>query len=108
MKSKKYLIHLSGGGDETYFVVGEATFNYINSPRPPELKSVSGVKETIPQAVIDEMIPEYVKMIENPITVTSGSCENDRALFVMFGFKQHDYLVWSNKRYESMFEGYLY
>lgn len=78
--SKKYLINLSGQGDQYYFVVGPAAFNWIDSPRPTNFKDYA-VQEAVPADVLAEL-PKLPKTVH----VTTGSCENDRAIFLMEGF----------------------
>lgn len=78
---EKYLIRLDDfSGDTVYMVVGKAAFDWIESQRPPQLNLSGHINERIPEAVLEEATqqPEY-----KTVTVTSGSCENDRAIALM-------------------------
>lgn len=84
-KNLCYLISLEGGGDRYYFLVGKASFNWINSPRP-DFSQTSCVQETIPA----EVLAECTTLIDPVADITRGSWDNDRALFLMAGFEQYD------------------
>lgn len=99
---KKYLICLSGGGDTDRFVVGEATWNWINQD-PPDFDQTHSFDEVIS----DEVRAEAAKPDEVPATVrvTSGSYDNDRALHASCWSKS----VKSGKgTFEDVYDGVIY
>jgi hypothetical protein len=75
------------------FYVKEATWNWINSPRP-KFTSFNATEEMLPPEVIAE--GGHIKKDDsscgkvNCVQVTIGSCENDRALAAAYG--------WARKR----------
>ena len=75
-----YLVMLEGQGDLDMKLVGKATFDWINSERP-DMPDYSADEE-VPAAVLAEN-PEMVERGKTTIQVTSGSCENDRAMNVV-------------------------
>lgn len=74
-KQKGYLIHLSSNGDTIIKVINQITWNYIHTPRPKFVRHSATEKLPI-GAEADTEEPTAT------IVVTSGSCENDRALQV--------------------------
>jgi hypothetical protein len=104
--AKKYLVTLKDfGGDDAYFVVGEATYKWFDSPRPFALvNGKSGAREQVPAEVIAETtLPKgKVKIVE----VTSGSCENDRAIQAMEFFEVHD--TPPSGKYDGFWNGMIY
>ena len=110
--NKNYLIHLSGQGDDIYIPVSKATFDWINSPRPTFSFNEYSVEETVPQFVLDDF-PNCVPGQENEhgfrpdiVTVSTGSCENDRALHLscMEGYS-HEYITGN---WKDVWEGWIY
>ena len=103
-KSKKYLVHLEGGGDTYYFVVGQATWDWINSDWP-EFDDSCCVDETVSAEVIaeaTELSPDF----DTTVRVTSGSCDNDRAMHLFGLFKTHH--KYPRGEYEDCYEGCIY
>lgn len=78
-----YLVYLDGMKDHYYFLVGKASWDWINSPRP-SFNQANAQEESIPQAVLDECTQPIT---EKEVHVTTGSCENDRAIHLMEGFE---------------------
>lgn len=77
---KKYLILLEGGGDSVVKIVGQAQWDYLNSPIAIP-RGKTGVSETPPPDALSEARladPE----VEGVCRVTTGSGENDRALWL--------------------------
>lgn len=73
-----WLLHLEGGGDEEYKLVPKVVWDWVFSPRPAALSTKSCAEDVIPPEVLDAMPGmQYAR-----IMVTSGSCENDRAIMV--------------------------
>jgi len=103
--SKKYLVHLRDySGDDCYFVVGEATLNWFDSPRPEAFnKGKTSFNEKIPA----DVLAEATETPQNKtVCVTSGSCENDRAiqameLFTVLAFKPRG-------KFTDIWEGMIY
>lgn len=96
-KPKQYLILLAGGGDRYIFIVGQAGWDYINSPYP-DFKDESCLTETLPAALIAEMDPKLIKKYRaygegygpEQCEVTTGSWDNDRAIHLSSFYKNYD------------------
>lgn len=74
---KMYLIALIGSdGDQEVKLVAAPVWEWINSQRPEELSVAGGAYEDVPAAALEAMPQRAAQCY-----VTSGSCENDRALF---------------------------
>ena len=99
----KYLINLSGGGDQYYLVVGKAAFDWIESLRPTNFKDYSA-DEPVPAGVL----AEATKPMPKTCLVTTGSCENDRALFLMEGFKVYYSYPKKQGPFEDEWTGCIY
>ena len=76
--TKLGLITLNSGGDTEIHLVPEAVIDWINSPRPQFGRSCRA--QDILPASIQKMF-EDAPDVELPIYLTSGSAENDRALY---------------------------
>jgi hypothetical protein len=74
---KKYLICLEGGGDVDRFIVGEATWNWINQD-PPDFGLAYATDETVSPEVRAEAADQSA--VPETVRVTSGSYDNDRAI----------------------------
>src|SRR5436190_7346890 len=77
-----YLIHLEGGGDVYLKIVDKEAFDWIESPRP-EMRGYSANDTTCPKSQIELRRAEHNSWPGDEFKdtyVTSGSCENDRAL----------------------------
>jgi len=87
--SKKYQVHLRAfDGDDAFMVIGEAAWNWINSPRPAAFaKGKTGVYENVPAEVLAEATAIDDEDREEGCFVTTGSCENDRALYLLGLYK---------------------
>lgn len=84
----KYLIRLDDySGDTVYMVVGKAAFDWIEAPRPVSLSRKTLVNERIPAEVLAEATEQPER---KTVEVTSGSCENDRAIHLMNMFKCYE------------------
>jgi len=99
---KKYLIILEGGGDVERFVVGEATWNWINSDAP-DFGSTHSADEVISdkvraEAMNGEAVPEKVR-------VTSGSYDNDRAIHASCWSKS---VASGRGTFEDIYSGAIY
>lgn len=87
MTKQLYLISLSGGGDDQKKLVDKETWDWINSPRPNFGDTNSFYElDTIPASTRERLVKQHD---ENKwegdgdfdgVMVTTGSCENDRAL----------------------------
>jgi hypothetical protein len=96
-KTPLYLINLEGGGDTMIYVVGKATFDWINSDWPAnEAAGESGFYEKIPAAVIAEWEAAGLKdeldartkldgVARDECYITIGSWDNDRAMHIPAG-----------------------
>ena len=98
----KYLVYLEGGGDHYWLIVGKAAIDWINSPRP-EFDDSHYFEEPVPEAVRAECYPT----MEPVCHVTTGSCENDRALHLLEGYKIHSVFP-KRIAFEGSWEGYVY
>ena len=98
---KKYLIILSGGSDVERYHIGEATWNWINSD-PPDFKNHS-FTEKVP----DDVRAEASKpdKIPETVCVTSGSYDNDRAIFASIWSKS---VTTGRGTFEDVYEGCIY
>jgi hypothetical protein len=91
--SALYMIVLEGGGDVIVKLVDQETYDWLDSPRPKMIEN-SALDKSCPEAVRQRAYQEYVAAESHwpdeqvkPYEeywpyVTSGSCENDRALWV--------------------------
>jgi hypothetical protein len=79
-----YLISLSGQGDQDYKVVDKETFDWIcssNKGKPKGEEKESGWYDTtVPQSQI-ELLNQDGDANDSQVYLTSGSYQNDRALF---------------------------
>lgn len=92
-KPNFFMIVLEGGGDVTVKIVDEETFDWLDSPRP-KMVDYGAEDKSCPESVRQRAYKEYLEAESRwpsrktkPYEdfwpdVTSGSCENDRALFV--------------------------
>lgn len=105
--AKKYLVHLKDyTGDDVFFVVGEATYKWFISERPACFaKGKTSYNERIPAAVLAEAT-EVDEEFPKTVCVTSGSCDNDRAIHAMGLFKIQ-YLPPSGK-FNGFYNGLIY
>lgn len=102
---KLYSISLQGQGDHELALVSKDVFAYIIQPRPKFPRGVYSVIETdtVPVSVAKKLAviyPEEFGESYTGVEVTTGSCENDRAMVCvtlgeMFGRKRAHF--WSMK-----------
>ncbi len=78
---KLHLLTLVGIGDLEFKLVDQETWDYIFSPRP-NFGKTHGFLETPPKNI--QVAMKAAGRDEDTVYVTSGSCENDRALSVSF------------------------
>jgi hypothetical protein len=105
--SKKILVHLRAfDGDDAFFVVGQATFEWFNAPRPAAFdKGKTSYNEKIPAAVLAEATNPDANSAKT-VCVTSGSCENDRAIHAMSLFTVTD--TPPSGKYDGFYDGMIY
>lgn len=91
-----YIVYLSGNGDVDIKVVDKETYDWINNNEkglPPGKKNPSGWKDSlVPQSQLVLMKEQDGNDFEHPI-VTSGSYQNDRALYAV---STRGYTTYSN------------
>lgn len=104
-KTNKILVHLRDfGGDDVFFVIGQETFEWINSPRPACFeKGKTSYIEKVPAAVLEEAT---IKNAAKKVQVTSGSCENDRAIHAMSMFETFD--LPPSGKFDGFYTGMIY
>lgn len=102
---KKYLLRLVGGGDIDFSEVGEATWNWINSPAPNFGKK-SSVNEPVPADVKAEAFDPA--KVPYKVLITCGSYDNDRALHASCWSKSINESRGFKQYFEDTYDGMIY
>lgn len=117
---KVYILILTGQGDTYVRVIDKEAWEWIFSPSPSfPAGKYEAFDPTTPQSVLDALKKEYKDSNAPDVRVSSGSCDNDRALLCYSnipGYKGNYNSVKSalkaiEKRGDTVkdtYEGYIY